>query len=312
MSSAVQAPRGLKLWLVAVRPFAYTASVTAVLLGLALAYHAAQPIRWGLFALTLVGVVCFHTGANLLNDCFDYARGLDNEVRRFSGAVVRGWLTRRQVFRAALVFLGVGTLCGLVLVWAAGWVVLLLGAVGALIAAGYTGPRVCFKYAGLGDPAIFLAFGVLPVFGTFWVQARTWDASPLLWSVPLAMITVAILHSNNWRDIQSDAARRCRTLAGALGESGSAGYYHVLILGPFVLTGLFLLGRLALGVPAAAPLTVLAVVLALPKAMQLLRVGRDSDPERFDTLDGLTAQLQLAFGLLLSAAFFAGKHLPWA
>ncbi len=86
----LEKPSWLRIWMTAVRPFAYTGSALPVVLGAALAWHAGFPFRWERFVLTLLGVICFHTAANLLNDCFDFRRGLDNQVHpqavRWSGA----------------------------------------------------------------------------------------------------------------------------------------------------------------------------------------------------------------------------------
>lgn len=300
----------LKVWLLAGRPWSYTASGTSVVLGLGVACYLGHPLRPGLFALTLLGIVCFHTGANLLNDCYDYQSGLDRQVLPMSGAVVRGWLTPRQAFRGALAVLAVGIGCGLFLTWAAGWVVLLLGVLGTLLAFGYTRRGFCLKYVGLGDLTIFLAFGVLPVFGSYWVQARAFDWRPFLWSLPLVSNTVAILHANNWHDLNTDTAGGTRTVASMLGERGSAVYYHVLTLGPFVLVCVYALLGLAPGVPTLGPWAALVALLAVPKAVGLARINRESNPEAFAMLDGKTAQLQLLFGVLLSAGFFAARYIP--
>lgn len=300
----------VKVWLTAVRPFAYTASVSAVALGLALAHHAGHPIRWGLFALTLAGVVCFHTAANLLNDCFDHRRGLDDQVLPMSGAVIRGWLTETQVYRAAMVLLVAGVTCGLLLVWMAGWMVLGLGIAGTLLVLGYTRSGFCLKYAGLGDAAIFVAFGVLPVFGTYWVQAQRFSWIPLLWSLPLVSYTVGILHANNWHDIAGDRRKKCRTVATGLGERGSAVYYRVLMLSPFALVVTYVVLGLATGMSSLAPLTALTVLLALPIAVKLVRTTRQTDPQGFTMLDGKTAQLQMLFGLLAVVSLLVGRYIP--
>jgi 1,4-dihydroxy-2-naphthoate polyprenyltransferase len=302
----------LRVWLTAVRPFAYSASVLPVILGAAIAWYLGHPIRWALLAVTFVGVVCFHTGANLLNDCFDHRRGLDRDVLPTSGAVVRGWITEGMAFRVAWALLIAGAVCGFVLVRQAGWVVLLLGAIGAVCAAGYTTGGFCFKYAGLGDAAIFVAFGVLVVFGTFWVQARAFHWLPILWSAPLAMYTVGILHANNWRDVPTDPGRQCRTVASRLGRGGSARYYRLLTMGPFVLVGAFiLLGRIpSVGLPT--PATAALAFLALPLAARLSRTGPDPEPEPAPLLDSRTAQLHMLFGLLASAGFCIGRHFPGA
>ncbi len=309
MNSAGQPATRVQIWKTAVRPFAYPASVLTVVLGTAMANFAGFPIQWGLFALTLLGVLCFHTAANLLNDCFDHRRGLDRQVFPVSGAVVRNWITERQAFRAALLCLAVGILCGVFLTVAAGWVVLLVGGLGAVFALGYTAPRFCFKYAGLGDLAIFMAFGVLPVFGSWWVQTRTFAWLPILWSIPLVLLTVGILHGNNWRDLENDGSRGCRTVAGLLGPIGSRHYYHALVLGPFILVAVYVvLGRLP-GWNLPTPPAALIALLALPMALRLARTRPATDPTVFAMLDAKTAQLQMVFGVLCAAAFWISRYL---
>lgn len=298
-----------KVWLTAVRPFAYTASALAVVLGLAVSFYSGYAIQWGPFAATMLGVLCFHTAANLLNDCFDHRRGLDTQVFPMSGAVVRGWLTEKQVFVAAICLLVVGVACGLFLTWYAGWVVLVLGAVGAFFSIGYTTPRLCFKYAGMGDFAIFVSFGILVVFGTFWVQAREFSWLPVLWSVPPALHTTAILHANNWRDLESDPNKGCRTFATVLGSRGSEIYYNVLVFGPFLLILVYLLLDLFPGFAARTPPAALAGFIALPLAIKFAGVRRRGTPEQFAMLDGSTAQLHLVFTVLCSVAFFVSRYL---
>lgn len=299
----------VRIWLTAVRPFAYTASVLTVALGVAMAHHAGYALRWGALALTLLGVVCFHTAANLLNDCFDHRRGLDRQVLPASGAVVRGWITERQAFRAAMLCLALGVLCGVALFAFAGWVVAVLGILGAICALGYTTPRFCFKYAGLGDLAIFIAFGILPVFGTWWVQTRTFAWLPILWSIPLASLAVGILHANNWRDLNTDAERGCRTAAGWLGFDGSRQYYRLLVLSPFALVALYVgLGRMS-GANLSPPPLALIVFLALPLALRLARIRPAEDQKTFAMLVGRTAQLHMIFGALCAAAFWISPHL---
>ncbi len=299
-----------RVWLTAVRPFAYTASVLTVALGAALVCHSGASLQWGTLLLTLAGVVSFHTAANLLNDCFDHQRGLDTEILPMSGAVVRGWLTEQQAFSGAMFCLAGGCLCGGLLILYAGWGVLWLGLLGAACAIGYTTPRFCFKYAGLGDLTIFLAFGILPVFGTWWVQTRTFAWLPILWSIPLVLPTVGILHANNWRDIERDGQRDCHTVAGRLGSAGSRRYYQIQILGPFVLVALLaVLGQIPdLALPT--PPHTLAAFLALPLALKLARIRPETDPQTFAMLDGQTARFHLLFGVLLTVAFVIARFLP--
>lgn len=293
-------PSRFKVWLIAVRPWAYPASVLPVLVGTAVAWTGGVPLHGVRFGLALLGVVAFHTAANLLNDVYDFERGLDAEPMANSGAIVRGWLTTAQVKRAVAVMLAVGMGCGLFLAWGGGWVVLALGAAGAVLALAYTRPGVCLKYSGWGDAGIFSAFGLLPVFGAFWVQAQAFRWEPLFWSMPVGAHIVAILHANNWTDMARDRRAGCRTLATRLGRRGSAVYYRALILGPYLLV--------ALAAFAGSPggrlwdrLPLLGTWLSLPLALKLSCVHPDRDPSPFAELDSRTALLQMAFGLLLLA-----------
>ncbi|NQT24848.1 prenyltransferase [candidate division KSB1 bacterium] len=299
-----------KVWMTAVRPFAYSASMTAVFLGTAIAFYNGVPIHWLRFFLTLIGVVCFHTAANLLNDRYDFERGLDKQVLPMSGAVVRGWLTPAQVTRAAVGLLILGAILGLTLFWQTGWPVLALGGLGTLIVLAYTRSGMCLKYAALGDAAIFLAFGVLPVFGAFWIQTEMFHFLPILWSLPLAAYTVAILHANNWHDLETDPNKGCRTVASLLGDKRSAIYYKVLVLGPLALIVSVLMSGLIIQQIHLGPYALGLCLLILPKIIQLVRINKNSDPQKFMMLDGLTAQAQMGFGLLLTAAFVIGRFLP--
>lgn len=296
----------VKIWLTAIRPFAYPASVTAVFFGTAVAFYQGASVHGLRFVLTLIGVVCFHTAANLLNDRFDFQRGLDRRVHPGSGAVVRGWLTPASATRAAAVLLILGAGIGMVLFIQTGWPVLALGAAGTLIVLAYTRSGFCLKYTAMGDAAIFISFGLLPVFGAFWVQAQRFSLVPVLWSIPLAFYTVAILHANNWRDLESDPDRGCRTVASSLGEKGSAAYYKFLVLGPMVWIAAAGISGWFVRSFDSGPVWVVLCLLVLPKALKLVRIDRIRDPDQFVMLDALTARTQLGFGLLLTLAFLLG------
>ncbi len=259
------------------------------------------PPRWGLLVLALCGVLGLHTAANLLNDVVDHRRGLDREVQPHSGAVVRGWISERQALVLAGALLPIGAGCGLAVYVATDAITLVLGLAGVLLALGYTGPGPCLKYAGLGDPAVFLAFGVLPVFGSWWIQAQAWSWAPVLWSLPLGSLAVAIVHANNWRDLATDAECRCVTMAQRLGERGSRRYYQLLILSPFVVV-------LALGVVSRMSSAWLAPaqfgwpLAAVPVGWRLLADARRPAVSR-TALDARTAGLQGLFALLTLLAF---------
>lgn len=296
----------IRKWLVAARLFALPASTMPVVFGTTAAVTTGGvSFRPGLFLAALLAMVLLHTGANMLNDVQDFRRGLDREATPVSGAIVRGWLTDRQVLRAAVLLLAMGSLIGLGLAARVGWPLLWIGLAGVLIGVGYTaGPAL--KYHAWGDLAVFLDFGILGALGAWTVQTGRPILRPVLWAVPLSLLVVAILHANNWRDIATDRARAgITTVAALLGDRGSLGYYGFLLFSPFVLvTALVGAGMLSPSLSWSLPWPTLAVWLSLPRALACWRKARQRralmHPMDFITLDGSTAQVNLFFGLLYS------------
>jgi len=304
MSEAAPSPSTFRKWLIAARPWSWPASTMPVIFGTSLAVVVGgarlDPLR---FLLALAAMMVLHSAANMLSDVFDFRRGLDTMVTPVSGACVRGWLTPNQVASGAVVLFAVGIACGLWLAALTGIVLLVIGGVGVVIGAGYT----FLKYRALGDLAVFLNFGILGGLGAWVVQTRAFSWLPVLWTVPMAMLVIGILHANNWRDTASDSDLRVRTFASILGDKGSEVYYAVLVFGSMVIIfGLMLLPRLLSPNLIPMPWTFVVVLFALPKALQLWgRAKRRRAPRRpmdFIILDGATANYNLIFGLLCTAA----------
>lgn len=259
----------------------------------------------GLFLLALLGMMILHTAANMLSDVFDFKRGLDKEVTPVSGALARGWLQPRQVAAGSAILFVLGCLIGLYLVWTTGRVLLGVGTFGLAIGVSYT----FLKYHALGDLAVFLNFGILGSLGAWIVQTRAFSWIPVLWTIPMALLVSAILHANNWRDSVSDRERKVRTVASLLGDHGALFYYGILIFGPFaIILGLMIVPRWISSLGTAMPLTFLAVFLAAPKTLALwkraMRRHSPRQPMDFIILDGATAQYNLLFGLLSTAALW--------
>jgi 1,4-dihydroxy-2-naphthoate octaprenyltransferase len=261
-----------------------------------------EPFR---FLLALLAMVILHSAANMLSDVFDYRRGLDKEVTPVSGAIVRGWLSDKAVAAGSAALFMIGIAIGLVLVAMTGKVLLIIGGVGLVIGVFYT----ALKYQALGDLAVFLNFGLLGALGAWVVQTRTFSWIPVFWTVPMAMLVIAILHANNWRDTISDAERRVKTFASILGDRGSLVYYGFLLFGSMaIIFGLMLIPRLISPALIPMPLTFAVILLALPRALHLwgraLRRDKPRQPMDFIILDGATAQYNLVFGLLCMAALW--------
>jgi 1,4-dihydroxy-2-naphthoate octaprenyltransferase len=301
----------IKVWLTAGRVWALPASTMSVAFGTLLAVTVGgAAFDFVLFLLSFVGMALLQVAANMLNDVYDYRNGIDTQVNPASGAVVRGWITPRQALVAAVVCLLIGSSFGFYIVSRIGLAILGLGAVGVLCAVLYTWGPWPLKYHALGDLAVFLNFGVLGSLGAWTVQTGHLSWVPAAWAVPMSLLVIAILHSNNWRDICSDTDGRISTVANCLGDTGSQTYQRVLLFAPFTIIALLVLLTHVTALSPRMPVTFLVTLLALPLAIRLVRTGaRRHDPQKsqaFAALDGATAQLNLLFGLLCLVAL--GLH----
>jgi 1,4-dihydroxy-2-naphthoate octaprenyltransferase len=299
----------LKKWWISSRPFSFPASTMPVIFGTVLAYvYGGYEFKPLLFVMAFFGMVILHSGANILSDIFDYQKGLDKEPSPVSGGVVRGIISIREAWIGSVSMLIVGTALGLYLTYVSGPWLLAIGFGGLFVGTFYTtDASFSLKYHGLGDLAVFLNFGILGSLGAYYVQSSTLSWIPVVWAIPMSLLVIAILHANNWRDINSDKAGKIFTVAALLGDKSSLRYYGLLIYGPFILVlGLILVPFLLFPKLTAMPFTFIITIGALPLAIKLwkkaLNREHPSQPLDFIALDGATAQLNLLFGSLCTIA----------
>jgi 1,4-dihydroxy-2-naphthoate octaprenyltransferase len=229
------------------------ASLLPVILGTAWGWRAAGGLDLGAFALALAAVVCVHGAVNVLNDVYDDTQGGDRDNRErihpFTGGsrfIQNAVMTRAAMARWGAVLLAAGAALGLALALRAGAAVLGLGLLGVGLGLAYSLPPVRLSDRGLGELAVGLGFGVLPVAGAAWLQSGRWDADALWLSLPVAVWVALVLLANEVPDARADAAAGKRTLVVRLGPGGAARLY------------------LALQFAAALPLAGLAAGDALP------------------------------------------------
>lgn len=301
------APRSTaSLWLQAVRAFSFTASVIPVLLGGLLALGAPEPRRFWLLPFAVLGGLLLHAGTNLVNDYFDFRKGVDREgTLGSSGILVAGLLPPRAILAGALVAFALAAGAGAVVVAVQGWPVLVLGAIGLAGGYLYTGRPVAYKYLALGDAMVFLLMGPLMVLGGYVAVTGVYRPEALLVSLPVGCLVAAILHANNTRDIGHDGEAGVVTVARLLGHRGAKVEYALLVGGAYAAVVALVLARVL------SPFTLLVLLSAPLGAKALATVLRSRPGEAGDlaTADVMTAQLHLLFGVLLTAGVVLGAVL---
>ena len=286
----------VKDWLMAVRPWSFPASAMPVIVTVAYAYWTAHSIDWWNGVWALVNIVLFHAAGNTWSDYFDFRKEVDAADTFGATAMTQGGFTSKEIFRLSCFLLAVSLLGGLGLLWRTGLPLLYIGIGGLLCTLLYP----VSKYRALGDVVIFLSYALLPTLGTFYAVSLAINWSVLYVAVPVGLITVAILHANNLRDVRTDERAHISTLVIRLGKRWSLFLYCVEVLFPF--------GWLACCIvldifPVWAWLAFLALIPAYGNVRLLSRYN-PNDTASVSRLDEHTAQLQLFFSLLLAAAFF--------
>lgn len=288
----------VKDWILTTRPWSFPASAMPVLTTFAYMTWVCSiynmSIDWICGILAVIGIVFFHASGNMLSDVRDYKKGVDKGLDFMP--LVNGSFTTKEYVRFSLTLFAVGLAIGFYILSRCGWPLLYAAVYGAFFTLTYAS----FKYFALGDLVIFLSYAIIPIMGTTYATISEYYTPALVLALPIGLITVAILHVNNTRDIDSDREAGIRTLAMLIGRKASLKLYAFEVLFPFLLV-------IATVCCGWLPWYSLIALLAAPKAWQNARTvlsAKKKGAEVLGPVDAATAQLQLIFSLLLTISLF--------
>jgi len=236
--------KSLKLWVTGARLRTLPLAVAPVLLGacMPLAY---QHFNLGLTLLALAVAVLLQVGVNYANDYSDGVRGTDANRVGPLRLVGSGAVPAAAVKRAAFASFGLAAVAGLAMIaidLAAGitgalWLVA-IGAAAILAAWFYTGGKRPYGYAGLGDIAVFIFFGLVATVGTSYVQLGYLDQTSVILGAAAGFFACAVLMVNNYRDRVTDIASGKKTLSVRVGARWSKVLFLLDLWLPFALISL--------------------------------------------------------------------------
>ena len=223
----------IESWILASRPKTLLAAVVPVMVGSALAINKGKFI----FICALIALLCsllIQIGTNYVNDLYDFLKGADNENRKGPLRVLAsGLITVNEMKAGSVIVFLLAFVLGLILVYEAGIVILIIGILSIIAGIAYTAGPFPLAYNGLGDIFVFMFFGIVGTMGTYYIQAKEFSAIAFLTSIPVGALITNILVVNNFRDIDEDKAAGKKTLAVIFGKDFTRFQFLFLMLTSF-------------------------------------------------------------------------------
>ena len=261
----------------------------------------------GRLILVLIGVGALHTAGNLINDYYDDPGSdrINLHPTPFSGGsrvIPDKLMDAKTVWAMAMGCFILGTAVGVWLAVTGRPFVVVVGLMGFLAAYLYSASPISLMSRGLGEITIFMAFGPLITWGTYYVMTGmlTWEAFVL--GIPLGFLITAVIWINQFPDYEADRAAGKRNCVVRLGRDRSRFIYWILMLGPYAVVLYWVLTRKGAWPSLAAVLT---IPIAL-KAIKILNHHYDTYAEIIPA-QALTIQTPLVLGSVLSAALVIQK-----
>lgn len=290
----------IRTWLQAIRLRFLLASVIAVSNGIALAFWKNKQVDLPNAILTFVGVICLHASIDLLNDYWDYKRGIDTATQRtkFSGGtgvLPDNLLKPRSVYSAGLILLLLGTLLGMYFVVIKGITIALLLGFAVLAVYFYSTSIVNF---GLGEAFVAIK-GTLIVVGSYYVQTSSIEPGVIYVGIIIGILSASVLFVNSFPDYQADRSRGRRTLVILLGRQRAVKIFPWIILCTYVL----IISGIILGYLRIYSLVSL---LSVPFAVRAIkRIGKShEDVDKLVPVMGATVAYSRVTGLVLASSLF--------
>ena len=248
----------MSTWLRIIRLRFLFASVIAVGVGLSISWYNTLAIDVSAAIITLVGVLALHISVDLLNDYWDYKRGIDTNTTRTpmsggTGVLPEGLLKPSQVYKAGIISLIVGSIIG-------GYFVILHGIIIAAIL-GFAILAIYFYStkivdAGLGELFVGIKATMI-VLGTYFIQTDTLSLDVGLAGMLIGSLSGIVLFITAFPDHDADKSKGRKTLVILAGPKlATRMFWFFPILSSLIITFGVLYGYF--------PITTLIALLSIP------------------------------------------------
>ena len=227
--------KSIKKWFFAIRPYSFFVSMSTVIMSAAIAFSEGH-VKWLPAALCLLFAVLAQTTSNLVNDYADFQTGCDNENSLSKDRkLVSGEITQKEMRIAIFISAALCLFVGLPLIYWGGWILLPFGLLIIAAAFCYSMGPIPLSYNALGDIAVILFFGIIPVSFTYFILTKEINWEIIAAGFAMGLVVDELLIVNNIRDEEEDKLFNKTTTVGIF---GSKFMKAVFLLNPLIACGL--------------------------------------------------------------------------
>ena len=285
----------LSVWLRVIRVRFLLASVIAVSVGLALTWRQNSSIDPLDAILIFAGVMALHASVDLLNDFWDFKRGIDTKTKRTkmsggTGVLPEGLLKPSSVYRAGITFLIIGSVIGSYFVITHGIIIgIILGF--AILSIYFYSTKIVDS--GLGE--FFVAVkGSMIVIGTFFIQSGEITIESILGGIVVGVLSSLVLFIASFPDHDADKSKGRKSLVIAVGKEKAAKLFWIF---PIISYLTIIIGVSTNLFPLISLITLLTIPLMIKSGLGLSK--------NFDSIENLIPFMSstLMFSRITGALF---------
>jgi len=288
-------------WLRIIRIRFLLSSIIGVSVGLTLTYVFYGSFNFLSAVLTYAGVISLHASVDILNDYWDFKRGIDQITKRtkFSGGtgvLVEKKISPEKARIVGLIFFIAGLSIG-------GYFILIVGLEIAFIL-GFAALSIYFysnKIVDIGLGEIFVGIkGALIVIGTSFVQDPVFDNLVIYSGIIIGILSSTVLFIASFPDYEADKNKGRKTMIILMKKSNGKKIFPLFFILVYLLV---LLGISPLGFFSY---WVLLTFLPLPLAVKAILSLNHSEEEieSIESSINLTVLFSRAFGIIFIISFF--------
>lgn len=232
----------LSAWFRVIRIRFLLSSVIAVSVGLVISWWHIGQIDILYAIMTMCGVVSLHASVDLLNDYWDFKRGIDTQTQRTkmsggTGVLPEGLLQPNQVYRAGIAFLIIGALIGSYFVIIDGIVIGVILTFAVVSIYFYS-----TKIVDSGLAEIFVAIkGTMIVLGTYFIQTLEINLTTIMGGIFIGALSSLVLFITSFPDFEADKAKGRKTLVISVGKQKATIVFWIfpIVVYSILISGIF-------------------------------------------------------------------------